>query len=92
MYVTIKNIGSQGANKAFKVVLYRMVLPPDGDWELFCEKTIDGLGAGESYTFKCQFEYPPPGCDGWAVHGVVDPDNLIKESNEDNNSLTVEVP
>ena len=41
----------------------------------------EGLAAGASQTFKSG-----TGCNGGAVHAVVDPGNLVRESDEDNNT------
>jgi len=79
--VTIANVGD-GDAEGFNVSLY-------ADGELVGVKTVESLVAGGEVTLE--FEWTPSEAKTYELRAVVDPDNVIDESNETNNEMTVTV-
>lgn len=81
--VTIRNQGAGDAVGIFDTDLYF-----DGKW--IGHHIQNGLAAGSSFYWKCFFTWP----DDFDLHtltAVVDAYNVIKESNENNNRLSVQI-
>jgi len=84
--VVVRNIGAATARGPFKVTLSAWA--SDSDVDLGCESvtTIQQLLPGERYVWKVDECSSPV----WqCLRAVVDPDGVVEESNEDNNTLEV---
>lgn len=88
--VVVENVGGAPAQGPFEVALTQMECPVTGDSWSLGSQTIPRLGAGETYQWTwCCIGMPDPPMADWCaiLIGTVDPDNVVRESNEANNSL-----
>ena len=85
---TIKNIGNQNAG-SFVTKFY---LSSDGKTlgNLITQKSLSSLNAAQSQTVS--FNYYASGLSGKYVIAVVDANNSVTESNEQNNNIPVVIP
>jgi subtilase family serine protease len=81
--ITIRNQGAGDAVGVFRTNLYF-------DGKLICGHDQNGLAAGSSFSWHCFFNWPND-FDFHTLTAVVDVYNAIKESNENNNSLSVQI-
>ena len=81
--ITIRNQGAGDAVGVFRTNLYF-------DGKLICGHDQNGLAAGSSFSWHCFFNWPND-FDFHTLTAVVDVYNAIKESNENNNSLSVKI-
>ncbi|MCO6040328.1 CARDB domain-containing protein [Thermococcus alcaliphilus] len=79
--VTIKNDGAS-TNKNIAITLY-------ANDTLIGTKTIPGLGKEESTTIE--FPWIPEHEGKYTLKAIVDPENTVVESNEDNNEISISV-
>ena len=81
--ITIRNQGAGDAVGVFRTNLYF-------DGKLICGHDQNGLAAGSSFSWHCFFNWPND-FDFHTLTAVVDVYNAIKESNENNNRLSVQI-
>lgn len=81
--VTIKNIGTSATTTPFTVIWYADADDPNS---FTCSGTVNGLGAGETFTLgtdaSCKYTYP--NTDPVTTKVVVDATNKVAESDEEN--------
>lgn len=77
--VTVTNKGNAPAG-GFAVVWYSNQSAPGCSWQ------VQGLGVGKSTNLECEFTYQGAGNSTYSVGYVVDTDNHVAESDENNNS------